>query len=74
MEDKIKEVLEFINPYLNSDGGNIEFIKYVDNILYVKISGTCAFCDLKDSTINDFILRNVQEEVPEVKDIVNVDL
>ena len=28
MEEKIEKVLETIKPYLMSDGGNIEFIKY----------------------------------------------
>jgi len=29
--EKIKELLEDLRPFLNQDGGDIEFIKYEDN-------------------------------------------
>ena len=37
VEDKIKVLIDKIRPYLISDGGNLEFIKYEDNIVYVKL-------------------------------------
>lgn len=72
MENKIIQVIETIKPYLISDGGNIEFVKYEDNIVYVKLRGACAGCAYRDDTINDFVLRTIQNEVPEVKDIINI--
>ena len=42
MEEKIKETINIIKPYLNSDGGDIEYVSYKDNIVYVKMHG--AFC------------------------------
>lgn len=72
MENKIIEVIETIKPYLISDGGNIEFVKYEDNIVYVKLRGACAGCVYRDDTINDFVLRTIQNEVPEVQDIINI--
>ena len=72
MENKIIDVIETIKPYLISDGGNIEFVKYEDNIVYVKLRGACAGCVYRDDTINDFVLRTIQNEVPEVKDIINI--
>ena len=38
--EKIKEMIEQIRPYLNMDGGDIEYIKYEDNYVYVKL---CLF-------------------------------
>ena len=35
VELKIISLLDRIRPYLNSEGGNIEFVKYEDNIVYV---------------------------------------
>ena len=35
MEDKIIEVINEIKPYLNSDGGDIEFVKYEDNVVAI---------------------------------------
>ena len=74
MEEKILEVINQINPYLNSDGGNIEFIKYEDWTVYVKLTGACGYCMYKNDTIDDFVLRSIQEEVPEVKEVINVEL
>lgn len=38
LTDKIKKMVEELRPYLNMDGGDIEFIKYEDNYLYVKFN------------------------------------
>ena len=37
MEEKIKETINIIKPYLNSDGGDIEFVSLKDNIVYISI-------------------------------------
>lgn len=74
MEDKIKEVIEQIRPYLNSDGGDIEFIKYEDNVVYVKLLGGCANCLYRDETISQGILETIKNEIPEVKQVINVEL
>ena len=49
--NKCKEVLESIRPFLNSDGGDIEFIKYEDDYLYIKLLGACVECSFIDYTI-----------------------
>ena len=41
-EEKIKEIINKIRPYLIGDGGDIEFVKYEDGILYIKMLGACA--------------------------------
>ena len=38
MEEKINYVLDNLRPYLNSDGGDVEFIKYEDGIVFVKLT------------------------------------
>jgi len=71
-EKKIKEVLEQIKPFLVRDGGNIEFIKYEDNIVYVRMLGACAHCHMMDVTLKDAIEPSIQAELPEVIEVVNV--
>lgn len=73
-EDKIKEMIETIRPYLQMDGGDVEFIKYEDNFVYIKLNGNCTNCLLQDNTINDGMLLMFQEEVPEIEGIINVPL
>lgn len=72
IEAKIIEIIEEIRPYLNLDGGDISFVKYEDNCVYVKLLGACAHCIGQDETLNNGILLLIQESVPEVKEIVNV--
>lgn len=71
-EEKIKEIINKLRPFLVSDGGNIEFIKYENNIVYVKLTGACAGCELLDITLKEGIESTIKEEVPNVKEVINV--
>lgn len=71
-EEKIREIIEKLKPYLINDGGNIEFIKYEDNIVYIKMLGACANCQMLDLTLKEGIESAIMEEVPEVKGVINV--
>ena len=72
--EKIKEQLEDIRPFLNMDGGDIEFIKYEDGYLYIKLSGACAACGFQDVTIKDNIEAYLKEDIPDLKGVINVEL
>ena len=74
MEEKIKELIEEIRPYLNMDGGDIEFIKYEDKYVYVKLRGHCAECGAQDFTLKEFILNMLKSEIDEIEGIINVEL
>lgn len=40
---KVKNVIDQIRPYLQSDGGDIEFVELTsDNIVNVKLLGACG--------------------------------
>ena len=73
VELKIIAMLDKIRPYLIGEGGNINFIKYENNIVYVKMTGACAGCSLIDVTLNDGIKEMITTEIPEVDDVINVD-
>lgn len=72
IEDKIIQILEKIRPYLNNDGGDVEFVKYKDNICYVKLKGACAGCVFSDITIQDTIEEMLISQIPEIIKVVNV--
>ncbi len=71
-EEKIKELIEQIKPFLIADGGNVEFVKYEDNIVYIKVLGACQNCGMLDVTLSDLIGATIMEEVPEVKEVRNI--
>lgn len=70
--EKIKEIIDRLRPFLINDGGNIEFIKYEDNIVYIQLMGACANCQMIDLTLKDGITAAIINEVPNVKDVVNI--
>ena len=72
-ENKIKEIIEKLRPFLINDGGDVEFVKYENNIVYIKMMGACANCQIMDITLKDGIEAAIQEEVPEVIEVVNLD-
>jgi len=72
IELKIKEIIEQLRPFLISDGGDIEFIKYEDDIVYVKMIGACASCHMLDLTLFEGIEVALKEEIPSIKKIVNL--
>lgn len=64
--DQIKETLEKIRPFLQKDGGDLEFVEYKDGIVKVKMSGACQDCMFIDETISNGVEQLLQEEVPGV--------
>ena len=71
-EEKIKEIIEELKPFLISDGGSLEYIKFEDGIVYVKLGGACQDCAFLDFTLKDGIEQMIMNEVPEVKEVRHV--
>ena len=69
---EINRILDKVRPYLNSEGGDLEFIKYEDGIVYIKMLGACMACGALDSTLKDGIEALLVEYVPEVIEVRNV--
>lgn len=63
---EIKEVLDLIRPYIKRDGGDIEFIKFEDGIVYVRMSGACVGCGGFESTLREMVEDTLLERVPGV--------
>ena len=62
----VKKTLNKIRPYLQGDGGDVDFVKYEDGIVYVKLLGACIGCASSDETIKGGIEVLLVEEVPGV--------
>ncbi len=73
IEIKILALIDKIRPFLINDGGNLEFVKYEDNIVYVRLTGACKDCAMIDITLKDGIEDLIINEIPEVKEVRNID-
>ena len=72
IEQKILDVIERLKPYLRNDGGDIEFVKFEDGIVYVKFLGACSHCHMLDVTLKEGIEVALTEEIPEVIKVINI--
>ncbi|MBM4370769.1 MAG: NifU family protein [Deltaproteobacteria bacterium] len=67
MEEQVKAVLDTLRPYLQMDGGDLEFVELTeDKVVRVKLKGACAGCPGAVYTLKMGIERKVREEVPDV--------
>ena len=73
IETKIIAVIDKLRPFLISDGGNIEFVKFEEGICYVRLLGHCQGCPRMDVTLKDGIELALTSEIPEVLEVRNVD-
>ena len=74
MEEKIKLLIEDIRPLLNYDGSDIEFVRYEDKFVYIKLTGACQNCGFQDETISFGIEAYLKDQVPEIEGVINVDI
>lgn len=71
--ENIKLALDYIRPQLQMDGGDVEFVSYTDdNVVKVKLKGTCAGCPYSQMTIKNGIERILKEQYPEIEAVESV--
>ena len=67
LEIKVKEVLEQIRPYLQSDGGDLKFVNMSDEkVVYVELQGHCGKCPHAMITPKQGVEQEVLEALPEI--------
>ena len=71
--DHIKFIIDKIRPFLMNDGGDVEFVKYEDGIVYVKLTGNCANCAIADFEIKDTVESILTSEIPEVIEVKQIE-
>jgi Fe-S cluster biogenesis protein NfuA len=72
-EERIREIIEDIRPYLQHDGGDCEFVSYEDRVVNMRLHGACGSCPSSLWTLRMGIENAIREQVPEVEAVRNVD-
>ena len=71
--DKIENALAEIRPFLESDGGDINFIELSDDwIVKVKLIGACSSCNISMMTMKNGVEVVIKKAVPKVKEVVDI--
>lgn len=68
----ILEALESIRPYLQADGGDVEYVDYVDDVVQVRLKGACGTCPSALMTLQMGVEKAIRERLPEIKGVIGV--
>ncbi len=73
MEEKIIGAIDKIRPFLQRDGGDIEFVEYTkDNVVRVRLQGACQGCPGAQMTLKMVVEQILRSEFPEIKSVESV--
>lgn len=73
MDEKVKEVLDEIRPFLQADGGDMELVEVTeDGIVKLRLKGACGTCPMSTMTLKMGIEKRLKERLPEVKEVLAV--
>ncbi len=66
---RINHTLNKIRPYLQADGGDVEFVDFQDGVVTVTMVGACAGCFMASADISEGVQAILIDEVEEVKSV-----
>ena len=73
LQKKVIEVLEQIRPYLQQDGGDLQFVELTDDdVVKVKLTGACGHCPHAIVTLKQGVEQAVKNLIPEIKSVESV--
>ncbi len=73
MTTKVQNVIEQIRPYLQSDGGDIQFVELTeDMVVKVELQGACGCCPHSVMTLKNGVEQAVVKAIPEIKAVESV--
>jgi len=73
IKERVEKALEKIRPYLVADGGDISVVDITDEmVLMVEMKGACNGCPFSMQTLKAGVEMAVRNEVPEIKEVVDV--
>lgn len=74
LEDRIIQSLDKIRPYIQRDGGDMEFVSVDDKgVVTVRLLGACVGCGLIDYTLKGGVEALLMDDIPEVSEVIALD-
>ena len=71
---RVQQVIERIRPAVQSDGGDVELVEVTaQGVARIRLHGACVGCPSSSMTLQMGIKRHIQEKVPTVVAVEQVD-
>ncbi len=75
LNDKVRNVIEQVKPYLQADGGDINFVNITDdNTVNVELTGACGTCAFSTVTLKNGVEATLKKVLPEIKEVVAINM
>ena len=73
VEQKVKNALLQIRPYLQQDGGDVEYVDMTaEGVVIVRLTGHCGSCPHAMATLKQGIESALKKVIPEVKAVEKI--
>lgn len=73
--EKVTSVIDQIRPYLQQDGGDINFVEITDDmIVNVELTGACGSCPYSTMTLKNGVETAVKKALPQIKSVEAINL
>jgi Fe-S cluster biogenesis protein NfuA len=69
-EREVNQVLKTLLPAMETDGGGVELVSVVDDVVTVQFKGACLLCPSIGMTMKFGIAKTLQEKLPWVKEVI----
>ena len=70
---QIEEILEEIRPNIQMDGGDIEFVKFENGTVSLRLHGACVGCPAAMYTLKLGIEEELKQRIPDVVEVIAVE-
>lgn len=75
LENKVKNVLEQIRPYLQADGGDIRYVSMTEeNVVNVELTGACGACPYSIITLKNGVETAIKKAIPSIKSVEAINI
>ena len=73
IKDRVLKALERVRPYLQADGGDVEFVGMTEEkVVSVRLLGMCGNCPHSQMTLKSGIEAAVKKVLPEISAVESI--
>jgi Fe-S cluster biogenesis protein NfuA len=72
LREQVQGVIDKIRPAVQADGGDIELVDIVSDVVKIRFHGACHGCPSSTMTLQHGIERTIRDHVPAIRSVVPV--
>jgi len=74
IEERILLALDEVRPFLRIDSGDVEFVRFEEElgVVELRFTGACRTCSMLPMTLRAGIERSLRASVPEIRRVESV--